>query len=231
MVDGGSSSVGRLAAYRLEPYLRSQGINKLDYVLLSHLDEDHISGVWELLDAGWPLGCLILAPQAAASENARELLTLAGEKGVAVTCISSGAMICDGEVVLSCLNPAESAPGADPNESSLVMELRYRAFSLLLTGDIGHITEEALLDRWTGVSLLKVAHHGSKGGTGERFLQKLSPQAAVISCGKQNLYGHPHPDTLARLANAGARLYQTKDSGAVIVSTDGKSFWIKTQIQ
>ncbi|MDR0470082.1 MAG: ComEC/Rec2 family competence protein, partial [Peptococcaceae bacterium] len=153
MADGGSSNVSRLAAYRLEPFLRSQGVNRLDYLLVSHADEDHISGIKELLSAGWPVGCLILSPQAANEESGMGLVALAEENGAEVVLLCRGYTVQDGEVYLRCLYPEVTASHQAINESSLVTELSYREFSMLLTGDIDSKTEEALRGHWPAANL------------------------------------------------------------------------------
>ena len=224
MVDGGSSNISRLGAYRLAPFLRSQGVRRLDFVIVSHPDIDHISGISDLLSAGWPVGRLIVASQAAGIDEGRELIRLAEEKGTEVVYLSQGQTIRDGKVALRCLYPADDPDINDTNEMSLVLELRYEAFSLLLTGDIGIPVEEELAGRLSATSVLKVAHHGSGGSSGEAFLEKAAPPVAVISCGRNNLYGHPHPTALQRLADAGSQIYMTMEQGAILVTTRGKSF-------
>ena len=231
MVDAGSSNVRHLGYYRLEPFLRSQGANHLDYVLISHADEDHISGIRDLLLAGWRLRYMVMAPQVAESKEGEALAALAEEKGTAVVRFSAGQQICDGELVLRCLYPEEGKAVTNTNATSIVAELQYRQFSLLLTGDIDAETEDRLLERLPETSLLKVAHHGSGGSSSTAFLEKVKPLASVISCSKNNLYGHPHPDTLARLQETGSRLYLTMDSGALRVTTRGKNFRISGFIQ
>ncbi len=227
LVDGGSSSVKELAAYRLEPFLRSQGINKLDFLLVSHTDEDHISGLREVLER-WPVGTLVLPPQAAAEEAGRVLLAIAERKRVEVVYLSQGQMIKDGKVELRCLSPHQSLSRFNVNEDSLVLELRYKKFSLLLTGDIGSQTEEELAARWKKVSVLKVAHHGARGSTSQTFLDKVKPKVAVISCDSKNVYGHPHPDTLERLRDKGCLTYLTMAKGAVKVSTRGEKLRVSS---
>ncbi|MEL7622320.1 MAG: ComEC/Rec2 family competence protein [Clostridiales bacterium] len=220
LVDGGSSSVKELAAYRLEPFLRSQGVNKLDFLLASHTDEDHISGLREVLER-WPVGTLVLPPQAAAEEAGRELLAIAEKRQIKVVYLSKGQIIKDGKAELLCLNPHQNFSRFNVNEDSLVLELRYKKFSLLLTGDIGSQTEEELASQWKRASVLKVAHHGAGGSTGKSFLDKVEPKVAIISCGSKNFYGHPHPDTMARLKDTGCLTYLTMDQGAVKVVTRG----------
>ena len=226
MIDGGSSNVSRLGAYRLAPFLRSRGIGRLDFVLVSHPDGDHISGIVDLLSAGWPIGRLIVAPQAASFDEGCELIRLAEEKGTEVVYLSGGQAVRDGKVTLRCLYPEAGADISGTNDISLVIELRYKAFSLLLTGDIGAPIEAELAGRLTATSLLKVAHHGAGGSSSEDFLEKTRPLAAVISCGKNNVYGHPHPATLQRLEAIGSQIYLTMEQGAIQVTTGGQSFRI-----
>ncbi|MCL2166013.1 MAG: ComEC/Rec2 family competence protein [Clostridiales bacterium] len=231
MVDGGSSNVSHLGYYRLEPFLRSRGVSRLDYVLISHADEDHISGIRDLLLSGWRLKYMLMAPQVVESKEGEALAALAEEKGTAVVRFSAGQQVRDGELVLRCLYPEGDETAVNSNALSIVAELRYKQFSLLLTGDIDADTEDKLLKHLPETSLLKVAHHGSGGSSGTAFLEKVKPLASVISCSKNNLYGHPHPDTLERLKEAGSRPYLTMDAGAVRVRTNGKSFRISGYIR
>jgi len=191
------------------------------------MDDDHVSGVIELLSSGWTVGSLVMTPQARNSAEGRELEALASSKGAEVLTLTKDQIIQDKKVILRCLNPKKDDSGDDMNEASMVLELSYGDFSLLFTGDIGFYTEERILTDLRKSSLLKVSHHGSKGGTGNRFLDKVQPQAAIVSCSEKNLYGHPHPDTLKRLYDVGCNVYMTMDSGAISVTTRGKNMRIR----
>ena len=110
------------------------------------------------------------------------------------------------------------------------MELRYRAFRGLFTGDIGEETERELIKKGllSDVDFLKVAHHGSRYSTCEEFLEIVKPELAVISCSDSNTYGHPSPETVERLEKSGARIACTMKSGAVTVRTDGEGIhWME----
>src|SRR5262249_1539376 len=134
-------------------------------------------------------------------------------------------------------DPADGDAGGDEesadaptseNDRSLVLRLDWHGFSLLFTGDLGWRGEYQLLDRAPPLHalLLKGAHHGSRFGPTRPCLDGVRRTLAVISAGARNPFRHPTPETLARLRDAGARVYRTDRDGAVIVETDGPRVWI-----
>ncbi|MDR0221624.1 MAG: DNA internalization-related competence protein ComEC/Rec2 [Lachnospiraceae bacterium] len=236
LIDGGSSSVTAVGEYRLLPFLKSQGVSRLDGWFVTHPDADHCSGFPELVArmerGGVAIENLLLADIAEDSRNEdyRELVRLAEEAGIAVRYIGQGVNMAAGEdVFLRCLAPqAGSAwPPGEANAYSLVLRLEYGGFSLLLTGDVEKTGEEELKRYMASsglansVTVLKVAHHGSRNSTDAEFLGLAAPDYAVISAGRGNSYGHPHRELLGRVAEAGAEVYITYESGAVIIETDG----------
>ena len=111
------------------------------------------------------------------------------------------------------------------NAGSMVLDVSFGKFDMLLTGDVEEKGEEILiqnLDR-KSYDVLKVAHHGSKNSTSEAFLKLVQPKISLISAGKDNSYGHPHEETLERLREIGSGVYQTMDYGAIMMETDGDS--------
>ena len=109
------------------------------------------------------------------------------------------------------------------------MKIIYGNTSFLFTGDAEREEEQEILSAGYDLSatVLKVGHHGSANGSGEAFLAQVRPKAAVISCGKKNRYGHPASETVRRLEESGSLLFSTAESGAVQITTDGSSFWIR----
>lgn len=236
LIDGGSSNKTKTGQYQILPYLKSRGISHLDGIYVSHTDEDHISGIREILEyRAKGLTALridhLFLPDWGYEKNDRtehknheELIEWAQKAGVEVIYLKEGDQIRYGEMKLRVLWPQDGSSGEDVNEEAMVLQMEYEDFKGLFTGDIGTQTEEKLLQKGLleDVDLLKVGHHGSKYSTGEGFLKKIKPELAVISCSATNTYGHPSAETIERLERAGAYVCITKDNGAVSVWKRGK---------
>lgn len=224
LMDGGSSDVSKVGNYRLVPFLKAKGIRKIDAVFLSHGDTDHINGIAELLEEKQiSIDCVCL-PAGAEQEEFAEIKDLARTRNISVRTIQAGDFWENNGTKFWCLNPADVTESG--NAASVVLYMEYQNFSMLLTGDLegeGEKSVAALLrtNAITGVSVLKVAHHGSKNSTKEEFLLQCSPAVAVISCGERNTYGHPHKETLERLNDMGTAVYRTDCSGAVQITVTG----------
>lgn len=232
LIDGGSSDVKQAGRYRILPFLKEQGVGKLHFVMVTHTDKDHISGVEELLlqaaePGGVRIGALLLSEQSYREEAGRELAALAKKAGAAVKVIKAGTVLEDKGVKLFCLHPGREGQYADRNAGSLVFRLAYKEFSMLLTGDLEETGEKEILEQGTDIrcEVLKVGHHGSRFSTSEEWLRKVQPKLTLISCGRNNSYGHPHEETLERLEDAGSRKLLTMEEGAVTIRSDGVSFW------
>lgn len=224
LMDGGSSDVSKVGNYRLVPFLKAKGIRKIDAVFLSHGDTDHINGIAELLEEKQiSIDCVCL-PAGAEQEEFVEIKDLARTRNISVRTIQAGDFWENNGTKFWCLNPADVTESG--NAASVVLYMEYQNFSMLLTGDLegeGEKSVAALLrsNAITGISVLKVAHHGSKNSTKEEFLLQCSPAVAVISCGERNTYGHPHKETLERLNDMGTAVYRTDCSGAVQITVAG----------
>lgn len=181
------------------------------------------------------------------------LRLLAGENGISVGTLKAGGKLCCGKLELTCLYPRTGLATGDSNQDSMVLLLKLDDFTALFTGDLELEGEELFLDTccrfpeifsfqtdtartdrdgaadWNGkLDLLKVAHHGAKNGTSEEFLRLFSPRAAVISCGKDNSYGHPAEEVLDRLGQSGTEIYRTDLSGAVTVEMRDGAVYMRT---
>lgn len=223
LIDGGSSNKSKLCRYQLLPYLKSQGIRCLDGVFISHTDEDHISGVRELLHqiekglTAIEIKLLVLPELKEKPKAYQELEQLAKNAGVPVETAARGdSFLLDG-VRLLVLSPKAGSPGKDVNEEAMVFLAEYQDFSGLFTGDIGEETEKELLPFLENVDFLKVGHHGSGYSSCEEFLERIAPDLAVISCSAGNRYGHPSEETVERLKAAGAQVEFTMKNGAICI--------------
>ncbi len=235
LVDGGPDSETTLAAVAS---LMPPGSRSLDVVAATHLDSDHVGGLLGALDR-YRVGVALhtgdspvdsaLGPQWQAVLRAREHPTAV---------IHAGHRIQLGrEVTLEALYPPpEGLPaGVDQNANngSMTLRLEHGAVSFLLTGDLEVDAERHLASvAGDGVSadVLKVGHHGSRTSTTQSFLNLVNPRSAVISAGRDNRYGHPHPDVMRRLeASVGAdHVFLTARDGTVEYVSDGKNLWVKT---
>ena len=231
-MDGGSSDVKKVGEYRIEPYLLSQGIGSLDYVFASHGDQDHISGIKELVQrqkTGVTIKRLVLPTQTVWDDALKELAEMAEKEEIPVFTMEKGQCLTEGKLSLTCIQPGKGEMEETGNSASLVLALRYGDFDMLFTGDVEDEGEKRLVDHLQGEysecvwDVLKTAHHGSGNSTTEEFLKTAAPQYAFISAGKNNSYGHPHKETLERLKDAGAIVYSTQEEGAVtIVVSEGE---------
>ncbi len=223
LIDGGSSSQSGAGIRQILPCLKNRGISRLDAVLISHTDEDHISGIRELLElirdglTSIRVKRLILPQWLEKNEAYIELVSLGRAAGAEILAGQEGDAFRIGSVGLDVLSPAAGSMGRDTNEESMVLELHYGAFTALFTGDMGQETEKRLLDSLEDVDFLKVAHHGSAHSSSGEFLDKVKPEAGVISCSSSNRYGHPSPETVARLERAGCHVEYTMKNGAISV--------------
>ena len=242
LIDGGSSDVRSAAEERLIPFLESQAVDSLDYVFLSHSDDDHVNAVLGWLASGRFVGCLILPSlpaSLAAEESYQKLLSLARDYGVPLLFFHEGSVWREGGLTLSCLAPAApDAPQAGRysslNAASQVLLAEYQGIRFLFTGDCGEEGEELLLETLCRQNLschiLKAGHHGSAGSTGPPLLEQLDPLLAVISCGIRNRYRHPHPDMLSRLAEQEIPCFVTARCGAVTVWIQNGKIRLQTML-
>ena len=237
LIDGGSSDVSSVGTYRLEPYFLSRGVDALDYVFVTHGDDDHISGVREMLENqtfGVKIRNLVMPPLEYQDEKLIGLAQTAVKNGTRVTVMDPGDKITTGAaeeekgMVLTCIGPESGLEVEPGNETSLVLDMSFGEFDMLFTGDVEGSGEESLISSGLlrDYDILKAAHHGSKNSGTEEFLQITAPEYAVISAGKDNRYGHPHAESLQRLSDAGGTVYSTQDNGAVMIRSDGVTMTI-----
>lgn len=249
LFDGGSSSRTQVGKYVLLPCLRYYGIQTLDAVILSHPDADHVNGALELLamkeESGIQIRQLVL-PELS-KEGQEDMLGRLGQfmeeedwdHGIPVGCLSAGESFRCGGAEFACLHPESGWRGAEPNAYSICIYGIFtgpkgeREFDFLLTGDVEGVGEEALLTELCrrgiqGIAILKVAHHGSGSSTSVKLLEQADPALSVISCGRNNRYGHPHQELLERLEDAGCAIVKTSETGAVSVTSEQGMLRVET---
>lgn len=229
LVDGGSSTESNIGQYVLKNGLKYYGATSIDYVFVTHSDSDHYSGIQEILENQLiPIQNIIFPAISNPDESYQELVRLAKKQGCRVYYMKKGDVLEIDEVKLQCLNPSPKSYD-DKNAGSIVLQLSYDNFDMLLTGDLTQDEEQRMLsDLEENIEVLKVGHHGSATSTCSSFLQKLHPCVACISVGEDNMYGHPAKEVMERLSQFVQKIYLTKDSGAITIETDGTEYFVDT---
>ncbi|MDY3250369.1 MAG: DNA internalization-related competence protein ComEC/Rec2 [Candidatus Choladocola sp.] len=240
LIDGGSSSEKKIWEYTISQVLKYYGVSTLEYVFLSHGDSDHINGIRQFLDEyergadgrnihGITVNHLVLPPTAD-PEDFAELEMLAAKHRIPVLLMERGGSVTGKGWKIDCLAPGQDALTGDRNGDSMVLMLEYGSFRMLFPGDLEGESELQLAASGEDLrcDVLKAGHHGSGGGTSARLLEKTKPDCTVISCGKNNRYGHPAQETVDRILKTGSRIFETKKDGAVMISSDGITFQVDT---
>ncbi len=223
--DGGSSDENSVGKYRILPYLKYRGVSHIDYWFVSHTDNDHISGLAEVLESGYRVDCLVFAKGMPEDDKSEYLRKLAEKNKTRVVALGRGEAIMYKNTYLKCIYPYENGDNSDKNEASMVIELISGDFKALFTGDAGERAEKEMIESGVleDIMLLKCAHHGSKYSSTEEFLDIVRPEAVIISAGEDNSYDHPNDEALCRLYNVCKNVYCTIDDGPVrIVFKNGK---------
>lgn len=213
------------AEEQLFNYLERAGIKKIDYLVLTHPDADHIGNADKIIK-NFDIGKVIMTDFVATTKTFERLLDAIEEKDLEVIKPEAGDEFVLGALKLTVIAPVEKYD--DPNEMSIVLKATFGKNSVMLTGDAEHESEGDIVKYWSKEALkcdiLKVGHHGSSTSTTPAFFEAVDPDIAVISCGEGNKYGHPHKETIEKLEGAKITIYRTDLHGSIIFSTDGEEF-------
>ena len=223
-------------------YLKTQGVQKLDYIVVTHPHSDHMGSMSDIISA-MEVGRVIaprvkeeLTPTSTAYEDflkalrAKALKLTAAKPG---TVYSFEAAENEEEAKkppeFEILAPLEDYD--DLNNYSVVLKLTYGSTAYLFTGDAEKKSEKAILNSGAdvGADVLKLGHHGSSTSTSGNFLEAVSPEICIIQCGAGNKYGHPHADTIDAVTDFGAKWYSNDRDGNIIVYSDGEKIYLQTE--
>ncbi len=207
-------------------YLKESGVEELEYVVATHPHSDHIGSMPEVIKAFKVKNVIMpklpnkLVPNTSIYKQLLKAVKASGAKTIFAKPQSQCTL---GEALITILGPVGTPE--DLNDASVVMRLDYRDVSFLFTGDAEAASERRILDSGADVNadVLKMGHHGSSTSTCKEFFDAVSPSIALISCGKDNDYGHPHRETLQMLKKADIEYERTDLKGTVVIGSDGKT--------
>ncbi|QTM98344.1 MBL fold metallo-hydrolase [Sediminibacillus dalangtanensis] len=219
LVDGGPPS----AAEKVTEYLKERGINKLDLVVATHPDIDHIGGLVEVLDE-FDVKHLIDSGKLYTTSTYFHYLQQIKKKKIPVTvAVGEENIVIDPQLTIRVLNTQNAFK--TNNQSSIALSLRYGRVDFLLMADVETIQEQNILDvKQLQAEILKVAHHGSGTSTSFDFIREVRPETAILSYSKNNEFGHPVDRVVDYLQLAGATIYSTAKVGDIVIRTDGNTY-------
>lgn len=218
---------------KVVPTLKALGVSRLDIVVLSHGDVDHIGGLLAVFER-FPVELVWRNAHPAYSWQEQRLMSSIQKQQIPIYTLPVGQTFTIGSTVQwQVLHPSTDqliGKQRQTNNDSLVGLLQIYKTRVLLTGDIEKEAEDRILSKYDlpTIDVLKVAHHGSKTSTQAKWLEQTEPKVAVISVGKSNRYGHPHGDVLQRLTESGTNIYRTDQRGAITVRIHLDHYQIET---
>lgn len=221
LIDGGRGWLSGNSDPDITRFLKSLGVSRLDLVVATHADADHIGGLPNVLKR-FQIGSFVHGPDSSGSDLYDELRRELAIAPYPVREVFAGETLSAfGDVEIEVLNPL---PGTDNNDASVALLVEYGEIEILLTGDIEAATERRLLEsgRVRDIEVLKVAHHGSASSTTEEFLEAFDPEIALISVGRGNIYRHPSTMVIERLEERDITTGRTDTMGTLLLRTDGK---------
>ncbi len=231
LIDAGDSS----AANDIAEYLNLAGVTKIDVLVATHPHADHIGSMRSIVK-NYDIGTIYMPKVSHTSATYKKLLEAISDKGKKIKTARGGKdkeIPFDDGVTVRILAPI-SKEYDEMNNYSVVLRVDYGNSSFLLTGDAEKLSEEEMLQAYPELlkaDVLKVGHHGSSTSTSADFLAAVAPEYAAISCGQDNSYEHPNPNTVAALVNAGIPCYRTDLFGTIAFFTDGKTIEAVTEKQ
>ena len=222
LIDGGPDKKVLSCLSRHTPFWD----RKIDIVIVTNPDLDHYGGLVDVI-RNYEIGTFARPDKEGEADGWRTLLTELNRKKIKQVFIKSGQSIRYSTLHFDILHPPGDLIAQATNQFSVVGNLSFGEFDVLLTGDIIPDQIPSFLNQVKLVEVLKVPHHGSKNGLTQDLLVKSSPKLAVISLGKNNRFGHPHKEVLDMLSQNNVKVLRTDQDGEIEVVSDGEKWWIK----
>lgn len=208
---------------KLMSYLKKQNIKKLDYIVATHPHEDHIGGMSSVIKK-YAIGEFYAPKKMTNTKTFENMVSALKSKNIKINVATAGVNLDLGKNVTCEMIAPNNTNYENLNNYSAVIKITYGNSKFLFTGDAEKLSENEILNENHDIScdVLKVGHHGSTSSSSKPFLDKVAPKIAVISCGKNNDYGHPHHGTTEELKKRNIQIYRTDIDGSIILISDGK---------
>lgn len=221
----------RIGEAVVSQFLWEKGLSRIDYILATHADADHIQGLKDVAE-NFEIGAAFFGRMPFEENDFAALYGVLQRKKAGIIEVSRGDELEIGGVRLQILHPRKTV-SSEPNSGnndSVVLRLIYGTKKFLFTGDIEKEAEAELLGNpaFLRADLVKVAHHGSRTSSTEGFIRATGAEYAIIPVGRKSMFGHPHREVVERWLASGAKIKQTGDKGMISVSTDGRDLVIET---
>lgn len=217
LIDASTQDMGN----EIVDYIKNRGYKKIDYVVATHPHADHIGGLKQVLNS-FEIGTVYMTQAVTTTKTYTDLLYAIQDKNIKLQKAKMGTGFSVEQVKIEFLSPV-SDNYEDLNNWSAVVKITFGETEFLFTGDAEEFVERQLINRGADVKadVLKVAHHGSNTSSSLKFLKRCQPEIAVIECGKDNEYGHPHNEVLERIESVGAKIYRTDLDGDIVITSNG----------
>ncbi len=226
VIDAGNFGKGKV----VEKYIKYKGKKTISAFILSHSDADHVGGLIDLLETDIKIENVFIS-KLDESPLMHTVLERCLDKKVNIYQVGYLDAFTIDNVQVTYLAPMGTEKETDNNNNSIGCLIQYQQFLGLFTGDMDKTKERQMCEKLESVTVLKVSHHGSKTGTDQEALLKIKPRYAIISCGINNRYNHPHKNTLNTLEKQQVDVLRTDQKGAIQLKTDGNKLFLRTQIK
>lgn len=220
LIDSGSSQFN----HKLISYLKKLGIKKIDYVIATHPHEDHIGNMASIINS-FEINNFYAPKKYSVSKSFEEMIIALKDNNLKIIPAKSNVNFSLGKNAKCEIIAPNSNTYEKTNDYSVILKLTYGDTKFLFTGDAEKVSEREVIYNEFDINcdVLKVGHHGSNSSSSPEFLKKITPKVAIISCGKNNNFDHPHKETLSNLKKFKCRIYRTDIEGTIILMSDGKN--------
>ncbi len=218
IIDAGNNGYGNI----VKLYLQKIGVTKLDYVIGTHPDADHIGGL-DVVIYNFDCGMIFMPECEKDTKTYDDVIQTCENKNYKITSPVPGETYKLGDASFEIIAPLHYDYEGNYNDCSIAIRMEYGNNSFLFTGDCEEAAEEDLIESGVRLDadLFKLGHHGSDTANTEEFLDVVTPKYCVVSCGEGNSYGHPHAEVLNNLRSRGIKLFRTDEQGTVVAYSDG----------